>query len=121
MKCFRGARTLRMEIFMNQSDRPHDIQPQEASSTTISRPFEQEEMQTKANRRVTSPRKVDANRRNALRSTGPRTPDGKKRIAKNAIKRGFSRNGSLLRPMEKRTSKNMSNSMLLYMNTVSDT
>ena len=36
-----------------------------------------------------SSRKIEANRRNALRSTGPRTPTGKKTVAKNALKHGF--------------------------------
>jgi len=36
-----------------------------------------------------SARKIEANRRNALRSTGPRTPRGKKTVAKNALKHGF--------------------------------
>src|SRR5205814_6955117 len=41
----------------------------------------------------TSPRKVDANRRNAQRSTGPRTALGKSRVSRNAVKHGiFSKN-----------------------------
>ena len=40
-------------------------------------------------RRPISARKLEANRRNAGRSTGPRTADGKARVARNAIKHGF--------------------------------
>jgi hypothetical protein len=36
-----------------------------------------------------SSRKVEANRRNARRSTGPKTTSGKKRVSRNAIKHGF--------------------------------
>ncbi len=39
--------------------------------------------------RVVSQRSIDANRRNASRSTGPRTAQGKARVARNAIKHGF--------------------------------
>jgi hypothetical protein len=36
-----------------------------------------------------SPRRVEANRRNAQRSTGPRTAEGKARVAKNPLKHGL--------------------------------
>jgi hypothetical protein len=36
-----------------------------------------------------SSRKIEANRRNALKSTGPRTEIGKRTVAKNAVKHGF--------------------------------
>jgi len=37
----------------------------------------------------TSPRKIAANRRNAQRSTGPKTPEGKAKSSRNAIKHGI--------------------------------
>src|ERR1700688_359279 len=36
-----------------------------------------------------TPRRLEANRRNAAHSTGPRTAAGKTRVARNAIKHGF--------------------------------
>lgn len=45
---------------------------------------------------MTSDRKADANRRNALRSTGPRTQTGKRRVSRNSTKHGLT--GAL--PME---------------------
>jgi hypothetical protein len=36
-----------------------------------------------------TPRRLDANRRNAARSTGPRTVEGKAKVARNGIKHGF--------------------------------
>lgn len=42
---------------------------------------------------ATSQRKIQANRANARRSTGPKTPAGKSRVSRNALKHGiFSRN-----------------------------
>ena len=34
-------------------------------------------------------KQIDANRRNALKSTGPRTPEGKAAVSRNALKHGF--------------------------------
>jgi len=46
---------------------------------------------TNARRRplALTPRRIEANRRNAVRSTGPRSPEGKAKVARNAIKHGF--------------------------------
>ena len=37
----------------------------------------------------TSQKKIDSNRRNALKSTGPKTPEGKKAVKWNALKHGL--------------------------------
>ncbi len=39
-------------------------------------------------KRTGSARKIEANRRNARKSTGPKTATGKKRVSRNAIKHG---------------------------------
>lgn len=39
--------------------------------------------------KAVSPRKLEANRRNAKRSTGPKTPDGKAKSSQNAITHGI--------------------------------
>jgi hypothetical protein len=54
---------------------PHDVT--NASGTNGHRP------------RVISPRKLEANRRNAQRSTGPRTGEGKEKVRFNAVKHGL--------------------------------
>ena len=40
-------------------------------------------------KRPASERKIQANRRNALHSTGPKTERGKRTVSRNAIKHGF--------------------------------
>src|SRR5712692_7993548 len=40
-------------------------------------------------RKRTSPKKIEANRRNALRSTGPKSREGKMTVSRNAIKHGL--------------------------------
>src|SRR5713226_8790897 len=42
-----------------------------------------------ARKRPVSERRIQANRRNALRSTGPTTTRGKRTVSRNAIKHGF--------------------------------
>jgi hypothetical protein len=42
-----------------------------------------------ARKRLVSERKIQANRSNALRSTGPKTERGKRTVSRNAIKHGF--------------------------------
>ena len=45
---------------------------------------------------MTSRKQVEANRRNAKKSTGPNTADGKRRSAKNSIKHGLFANEIVL-------------------------
>jgi hypothetical protein len=40
-------------------------------------------------KRTVSSRKIEANRRNSWKSTGPTTPTGKKRVSRNAVRHGF--------------------------------
>jgi len=45
---------------------------------------------------MTSDKKAEANRRNALKSTGPKTPEGKSAVRHNALKHGLLSQESLL-------------------------
>jgi hypothetical protein len=58
---------------------------QEPSKTFSTQPSPQ----NSARKRPVSERRIQANRRNALRSTGPKTARGKRTVARNAIKHGF--------------------------------
>jgi hypothetical protein len=48
---------------------------------------------------MTSPRQLEANRRNALKSTGPRTEDGKQQSRRNALKHGLTAE-TIIEPLE---------------------
>lgn len=50
---------------------------------------------------MTSPKKAEANRRNALKSTGPKTPEGKARASKNNLRHGVLVAGPVIREMER--------------------
>ena len=45
---------------------------------------------------MTSKKQIAANRRNAQKSTGPKTPKGKAAVAQNAVKHGFTANSPIL-------------------------
>jgi hypothetical protein len=47
------------------------------------------EITEEARKRAVSSKKVDANRRNAKRSTGPKTAMGKQTVSRNAVRHGF--------------------------------
>ena len=49
---------------------------------------------------ITSPARLAANRKNALKSTGPKTPEGKNAARLNAFKHGLAGEGDLLAPGE---------------------
>ena len=55
----------------------------------------------------TSPRKAEANRRNASRSTGPRTPQGKARSRLNALKHGILASQTVITTLEGRAERKM--------------
>ena len=49
---------------------------------------------------MTSQRKIEANRRNSARSTGPRTPEGKRKVSQNAVKHGLTATTLVVLPHE---------------------
>ena len=51
---------------------------------------------------VVSQRRIEANRRNAACSTGPRTPKGKARVSRNAVKHGFWAAATRMTPQQQR-------------------
>ena len=55
----------------------------------------------------TSPRKADANRRNAAKSTGPRTPGGKARSRLNALKHGILASQAVIATIEGRADRKL--------------
>jgi hypothetical protein len=60
---------------------------------------------------MTSLKQIEANRRNALKSTGPRTKDGKQQSSQNAVRHGLTAERSSYRFRIPRTTKH-SNSLL---------
>src|SRR5206468_11769557 len=48
-----------------------------------------------------SPAQLEANRRNAQKSTGPRTPEGKAVCRQNALKHGLTGNGVVVHPEDR--------------------
>jgi hypothetical protein len=48
---------------------------------------------------MTSPRQIEANRQNALRSTGPKTEEGKQQSRRNALRHGFTAE-TVIEPLE---------------------
>jgi len=51
--------------------------------------FDEVDMKEELKKKAVSPEKLAANRRNAQRSTGPRTNEGKQRASENSYKHGF--------------------------------
>ena len=49
---------------------------------------------------MTSQRKIEANRRNSARSTGPKSPEGKRKVSQNAVKHGLTATTLVVLPHE---------------------
>ena len=61
---------------------------------------------------MTSPKRIDANRRNARRSTGPKSDAGRKRASLNGLKHGLTAQTVLL-PFEDRTAYHRASSLIM--------
>ena len=67
-----------------------------------------------------SSRKLAANRRNARKSTGPKTASGKKKVSRNAVRHGFFSKFLLIQHRDgKEARTNTTTSMLAFVNTIS--
>jgi hypothetical protein len=79
---------MKLEATMKRDQQALHSQQQSGAEHSVT--SERREATGDARRKTTtSPRKIEANRRNALKSTGPKTPDGKKRVSRNATRHGF--------------------------------
>jgi hypothetical protein len=81
------------EISKCQQESQSQSQPQFAASSEVLgentfRPSDDLPAKTKTKPHVSS-RKIEANRENSRRSTGPQTSIGKKRVSQNAVRHGF--------------------------------
>lgn len=68
---------------------PPEERPQNQAPDAATAPGPPKEGAHRSPRKTSSPRKVAANRRNSKRSTGPTTPEGKAKSARNSITHGI--------------------------------